>query len=235
MLRQSQRLHNLKWAANTNAALFLSELWSKKMKMHETPTSIDELILPNKEIEKRVRQYAEVKRKGNILMHGPQGTGKSATAFVIADTIRRKSDSDYAVPIYNAADINDKTFTRFEMDWNWQRISGTKAAYVIIDEVDRLTAQQQIKLRAILDGTELGNVIMTTNNIHNIDKPLADRCDVMEFPPITADNWRSKVSEWLSEAEVLATDEAIDAVLETSNGTIRDLKRGVEDIICEYK
>ena len=76
---------------------------------------------------------------------------------------------------------------------------------------------------------------MTTNNIHNIDKPLADRCDVMEFPPITADNWRRKVSEWLSEAEVLATDEAIDAVLETSNGTIRDLKRGVEDIICEYK
>jgi DNA polymerase III delta prime subunit len=99
----------------------------------------------------------------------------------------------------------------------------------------RLLYQQQIKLRAILDGTELGNVIMTTNNIHNIDKPLADRFDVMEFPPITADNWRSKVNEWLSEAEVLATDEAIDAVLETSNGTIRDLKRGVEDIICEYK
>ena len=197
------------------------------------PKTVGDMIFVDAYTEKRIRQYAEGRRKHNIILHGPMGTGKSATAKVIADSVRKNGIFDYPTQVYNGADSDDATLKKIERDFDFQR--NADAAYVIIDEVDRLTATQQVKLRAFLDNTKIGNIIMTTNNIHNIDGPLADRCDVIEFPAIDAQQWRSRVEEWLRDEGVAATDEQIDAVIDTNNGTIRDLINGVTDIVLEHK
>ena len=197
------------------------------------PKSVSDMVFCDAHTEKRITQYAEGKRKHNIILHGPMGTGKSATAKVIADSVRKNGIFDYPTQVYNGADFDETTLKKIERDFDFQR--NADAAYVVIDEVDRLTATQQVKLRAFLDNTKIGHIIMTTNNIHNIDGPLADRCDVIEFPPIDAEQWRSKIKEWLDEEGIKATKRQIDAIIETSNGTVRDLINGVTDIVLENK
>lgn len=204
-------------------------------KINDKPACVNDLILPDAHTEKRVSQYAAGKRHGNIIFHGPKGTGKSATARVIAETRCQAAASTYPVPVYNGADFDDSSFTRMYNEWNWQRINGVEHPYVIIDEVDKLSVSLQQKLRAVLDGTDIGNVILTTNHIHKVDEPLADRCDDIELPPINIDDWYDTAVEWLKHEGISVEDEVLREVLATNNGTIRDLKRTIEDIICERK
>lgn len=203
------------------------------VKFVKEPKTVNDMVFVDAYTEKRIRQYADGRRKDNIILHGPMGTGKSAAAKVIADSVRKNGLFDYPTQVYNGAEFDETTLKKIERDFDFQR--NADAAYVIIDEVDRLTATQQVKLRAFLDNTKIGNIIMTTNNIHNIDAPLADRCDRIEFPAIDAQQWRNKVEAWLRDEGVAATDEQIDAVIDTNNGTIRDLINGVTDIVLEHK
>lgn len=203
--------------------------------INNKPTSVDDLILNDAHTTKRVGQYASGKRHGNIILHGPKGTGKSATAEVIATTRSNAAQSTYPVPIYNGANVDEHTLQRIYNDWNWQRINGVQHPYVVIDEVDKLSVSLQQKLRAVLDSTELGNVIMTTNHIHKVDEPLVDRCDDIEMPPINVEDWYDKAVEWLNDEGIQVNEDVLREVLSTNNGTIRDLKRTVEDIVCEHR
>lgn len=203
------------------------------VKFVNEPTSVDDMVFADAYTEKRIRQYATGRRKNNIILHGPTGTGKTTTATIIADSVRKNGLFDYQTPAYNGANFDDATLKKIERDFDFQR--NADAAYVIINEVDRLTAAQQAKLRAFLDDTKLGNIIMTTNNLHNIDGPLANRCDVIEMPPIDAQQWRGKVEDWLRKEGVVATNTQIDSVIHTNDGTIRDLIDGVTDVVLEYK
>ena len=203
--------------------------------MYTPPSTVDDLVLPDAATEKRVRQYADGKRHGNIILHGPTGTGKSTTARVIAETRNHSANSGYPVPIYNGATFAQTDFNRIYNDWNWQRINGVEKPYVIIDEVDKLSVPLQHQLRAILDETSIGNVILTTNHIHRLDGSLVNRCDDIELPPIHVDDWKDLISGWLAEHQIDISSDTLNAVLSTNNGTIRDLKRAVEDIICDHK
>lgn len=203
--------------------------------INHKPTSVDHLILPDAHTTKRVSQYASGKRHGNIILHGPKGTGRTTAAEVITDTRRAAANSSYPVPAYNGATFNDSMFDRIYNEWQWQQINGVEHPYVIINEVDKLSISLQHKLRAILDSTEIGNVILTTNNIHSIDEPLVDRCDDILFPPINIDDWHDTAVGWLTDEGITVDDDVLKEVLSTNNGTIRDLKRAIEDIICEHK
>ena len=54
------------------------------------------------------------------------------------------------------------------------------------------------------------------------------------MPAVDVTIWRSKVDEWLARNNIVVDSEVVDRMLETSTGTIRDLKRIVEDIACEF-
>lgn len=203
--------------------------------INKIPTSVDELVLPDAHTAKRVSQYAAGKRHGNIIFHGPKGTGKSATAHVIAETRRKTAQSTYPAPIYNGANVNERTLERFYNEWNLQRLCGVEYPYIIIDEADKLTMPLQHKLRAVLDSTEIGNVILTTNHIHRVDEPLVDRCDDIEMPPINVHDWYGKAVEWLNGEGIAVDEHVLKELLSTNNGTIRDLQRAITDVICEHK
>jgi DNA polymerase III delta prime subunit len=118
-------------------------------------------------------------------------------------------------------------------EWNFQGAWGIKYRYVIINEVEQLGAERLRQLRGVMDATEVGKFIFTTNHIHALDEPFLDRCDDIEMPPIDITQWRPKVYDWLRANDIEVGSELVERMLETSTGTIRDLKRIVEDIACE--
>lgn len=203
--------------------------------MHSQPTSINDLIFPDSATEKRVRQYANNHRHGNIILHGPPGTGKSATARVVASTRNIAAGASYPVPVYNGADFNDAALERMSREWHLQRTTGVDEPYIVIDEVDKLSTAMQHKLRAKLDSTTVGQVVLTTNHLNRVDGALTNRCDAIEMPPINPSQWMEKVRSWLGEEGVSVSDQALEQILGTCDGSIRDLKRAAEDIICEKR
>ena len=200
----------------------------------KAPSKLDDLVYASVATEKRVRQYAEGKRAGNILFHGPTGTGKSASAKVIVEHIFKRHDCPNPVPIVHSKLFTETTFTRFDNEWQLQQTWGIKAPYIIIEEVDQLTPERQRLLRAKMDETMMGNFIFTTNKIYGLDDPFVDRCDDIEMPSINSAVWHDKVNEWLREENVFAPQQFVDAMIATNNGTIRDLQRIAQDIACEF-
>ena len=55
------------------------------------------------------------------------------------------------------------------------------------------------------------------------------------MPPIDIDAWRSKVYEWLADNKITVDADIVERMLKTNTGTIRDLKRIIEDIACETR
>lgn len=201
---------------------------------HSQPASLNDLIFPDSATEKRIRQYANNQRHGNIILHGPPGTGKSTAAYIIANTRAALTGAGpaYTAPVYNGAQSLEFLIEELLREWNFCSLQGARVPCVVIDEVDKLSIAQQDKLRAQLDRGFSGHVILTTNHIYRLDAALRDRCDCIEMPTINSDHWRSKFEQWLAAYNIKLTEQSLDAVLSTCNGTIRDLKRAADDIIC---
>ena len=201
------------------------------------PKSLNDMVFNDTATEHRVRQYATGKRAGNIILNGPKGTGKTTAAKQIVQTIFDAHDNPNAVPEFHATQfvkVKDME-SRIYGEWILQRACGVKNPYVIINEADQLSQEKLRHIRGMIDETEIGQFIFTTNNIHAFDEPLLDRCDDIEMPPIDIDAWRSKVYEWLADNKISVDADIVERMLKTNTGTIRDLKRIIEDIACEIR
>jgi len=197
------------------------------------PQILSDLVFNDTMTEKRVHQYATCRRAGNIIFYGPKGTGKSTTAQMIVQSVFSLHQNPNAVPIYHAKEIGDKQMNAIDNEWNFQMSWGIKFPYVIIDEIEQLSPERRRQLRAKMDGTDYGKLIFTTNKIYALDEPFLDRCDDIEMAPIDITQWRPKVFDWLKENGIQAENELVERMLATNTGTIRDLRRIIEDIACE--
>ena len=199
--------------------------------MLDLPTKFDDLIISDEKILNRLSQYAKGKRKGNILLYGPRGLGKTETAKIISKS-QIPDDLDYE-PLIIRSSINSDDFEkRIFGDWNFQRLMGIQSPYVVIDEVDELTNKQQRILRATLDNYQsMGNVVMTTNHKERLDLPLVDRCDGIEMPLIDPTQWLDRAQKYLKTKNKNLKDQSVLKVLMTCDGSIRDLNRAIDDLL----
>ena len=199
------------------------------------PQGLEDLIFVDETTKQRVGQYARGERCGNIIFEGPKGTAKSTTARIIADNLIDRSRNDYGVSVYQAADMDEAKIDILQNELHANKWCGGEKNYVVIEEVDQLSPRLQRKLRAILDTNRAGHVIMTTNNVHAVDGPLLDRCDVIEMPAANMGQWIDRAREILTKEGVSITDEQLCGLLQTCNGSIRDLLRALEDYMLAAK
>ena len=193
------------------------------------PVSISEIVFNDAATQKRVEQYARGQRTGNIIFYGPKGTAKSTTAKIIVKELYNAAANENCIPIFQAANINFVNIEYIWGEWNLQRLCGIKNPITIIEEVDQLQIKFQHKLRAMSDEATIGKFIFTTNNIHNVDVPLVDRCDDIEMPLANTDMWLGRARSILNAEGVKCTDKQLLALLKTCNGSICDLMRALED------
>ncbi|WP_146347007.1 AAA family ATPase [Phaeobacter marinintestinus] len=196
------------------------------------PRQFSDLILPDQSIAAKLRQYSTLGCNDHLLLFGPAGTAKTTVAELLQELRDLHSNVVPQKLVIEGTDWDASSINAIDNLWSFQRTNGVKVPTFVINEVDELTMRQQNELRAFLS-KRLGKlcVMMTTNNIGKLREPLKDRCTRIHMPKITLPDWLPRVQQYLTQNQLILPDPAVLKVIKTSNGSVRDLGRAVDDLI----
>lgn len=198
------------------------------------PKTFGDLIFPDSKTRQRVWEFGNNKRHNNLIFHGPYGTAKTTTARMLEQM--RAGDAEYGgTAFYRAYDIEVETFERIGNIQHIQRMAGVEMPMTIVDEIDQVNQRLQYQLRWQLDmHSDTGCFVFTTNKLFNVDPGLVDRCDVIELPAANTEHWLERARWILDQEGAQVSDEKLKALLNTCDGSIRDLMRALEDAALRY-
>jgi len=140
----------------------LSELYGN----NKTKAAISKMVLAVTENDERLP---------HILLHGPEGTGKTSLAEIIrnmvdADMLELNASNERGIDVIRN---KVKDFTKMKSVTGAPRI-------VFLDEADALTKDAQNALRRIMEKS-VASFILSANNYNKIIKPLKSRCTKFKF------------------------------------------------------
>ena len=198
------------------------------------PKTFDDLVIGKNSTRERLKEYNDGKRSGNLILHGPCGTGKSATADVItASRCQSNCDPRWA-ETFEGANFEEKDIALIERSWALQRFQNVTNPVVTINEIDKMSKTLQAKLQAFGDThAQYGSIIATTNAPYHIQRSLLDRFDPVEMPATTPDAWINRSKQILSAEGVACNDNELRDLLSTTNGSIRDVLSTLNDIVIK--
>lgn len=195
------------------------------------PRMFNDLIFPDSNTRQRLWEFGKNLRHSSLIFHGPYGTAKTTTARVLNE-MREAGLQAGGVDFYRASDITASTFVKMNNTHAIKRLAGVQVPVTIIDEIDQVDQKLQYKLRWELDmNSDQGCFIFTTNKLHAVDKGLVDRCDEVNLPALNTAQWRARAMWVLQQEGVTISEEKLDALIATCNGSIRDLMRSLEDVV----
>ena len=198
------------------------------------PQTFGDLIFPDSNTRQRIWEFANNKRHNSLIFHGPYGTAKTTTARMLEQM--RAGDAEYgSTDFYRAHDIAAHTFERIGNIQHMQRMAGVQMPMTIVDEIDQVDDKLQYQLRWKLDmHSDTGCFVFTTNKLHNVDDGLVDRCDVIELPAANTEHWFERARWILDQEGTRMSDKKLKDLLNTCDGSIRDLLRALEDAALRY-
>jgi putative ATPase len=177
-----------------------------------------------------LRRAIAADRVGNLILHGPPGTGKTTLARIIANTTRAHFSSLNAV----LAGVKD---LRTEVDAAKRRLEqhGLRTT-LFIDEVHRFnTAQQDALLPWVENGTLTLIGATTENPYFEVNKALVSRSRLFRLQPLEPPHLRRLLERALSDTEagygqrsVRITAEAADHLINVAGGDARSLLNALE-------
>ena len=204
------------------------------LKKHE-PHYFKQLVFPDDLVQDELKAYAERENFDNILLYGPIGSAKSTAARVISEESQRAAGvTNIMVSCYEAKHLKSKTqqiLNSISLVMSMQQELDLQP-YVIIEEVDQLNSTEQLELRAELNTRVMGKLIMTTNNLMNIDRALQSRCDCIEVVVPTTEQFLMQAHAILAVDGVKDTDANLLQLMQTASLTsnvadMRDIMRAL--------
>jgi len=177
-----------------------------------------------------LRRAIAADRVGNLILHGPPGTGKTTLARIIAGSTRAHFSSLNAV----LAGVKD---LRAEVDAARQRLEHHGLRTILfIDEVHRFNSAQQ---DALLPWVENGTVTLigatTENPYFEVNKALVSRSRLFRLQPLEPEDLRLLLDRALADPEhgygerrVELSAEAAAHLLDVAGGDARSLLNALE-------
>jgi putative ATPase len=177
-----------------------------------------------------LRRAIAADRVGNLILHGPPGTGKTTLARIIANTTRAHFASLNAV----LAGVKD---LRAEVEEARRRLEQHGLRTILfIDEVHRFNSAQQ---DALLPWVENGTVTLigatTENPYFEVNKALVSRSRLFRLQPLETNDLRQLLQRALAEPErgygerdVVLSPEAEAHLLNVAGGDARSLLNALE-------
>lgn len=190
------------------------------------PKTLDEITFADPIVRKKLQEYADGKRVGHMILHGPYGTGKSAAVQIVLDKAMGTAAPSRLIP----ANRRDNNIADLASNWTgWASVSGLEGI-VGIDEADLMSQTEAEKLRYMMDRHK-GSVILITNHLHNIPPYLRDRCDVMEMKRPDPLDRLPEARHVIQQEGINISDEQLTELLATSTGSVRDFARIIDDLV----
>jgi putative ATPase len=179
---------------------------------------------------KLLRRAIEADRITSLILYGPPGCGKTALAYVIANTTKAHFHHINAVTA-GVADIRKAVEEAKER----RRLMG-KRTILFVDEIHRFNKAQQ---DALLPDVEMGNVILIGATVHNpffsVISALLSRSLVFELKPLSPEEIVTILKRAISDEErglgrynVVADDDALMHIARLSDGDARRALNALE-------
>ena len=148
------------------------------------PKSLGEVIYPNDAVKTRIQAYMSGDLEGNILLWGPNGTGKTT----VADLLPYKIDGDAAhVETQSFDEILKKEDLRGYIANCCSIANFADSKYfMIFHEFDNAKANVSKFWTIIEEYADQLMLIITSNDPMSIHKSLRSRCEEIAFPALTA-------------------------------------------------
>ena len=200
------------------------------------PAQFGDLVFQNDVARKKLADYVSGSRRGNLLLYGPYGTGKSTTARVIAQTSPEDKNARFSQDIdavncsrFKRDAAQKMTFEMIETSWQF---SGQKYPYAVLDEFDLLSPGHEDTVRDLMDRNEdSAGFILTTNHLHRIDGAILSRCDVVELPQLAPNVLLAASQRILGSEGISISDRIVLQLASSSNGSWRALLRELEAVV----
>ena len=174
------------------------------------PMSLKEVVYPSEAVERRIMGYASGKFHGHILLHGPNGTGKTTVANLLVKEIgglhamieTRTSDD-----LLNRQDLRQVLLNSASL----AKLTTSKKHFLVFNEFDQTKKNMAIFWTALDECGDGIMLIITTNEPMNIHKSIRSRCNMIEMSGISSTQALQRVQYALkSEGLILPDAQVLD-------------------------